>query len=165
MAKRTCSIEGCDSTVRSRGWCSAHYQRWGKYGDPEFRPPERAGSRGWPAFPENLLTKMRPQPNGCVHYGGYIDPNGYGRLGIDGVSAYAHRAAYELFVGPIPDGMTIDHECHNRDRSCVGGVACLHRRCVNVVHLRACTPEENTRAGWERRRPALPALDRGGRAV
>lgn len=34
MAKRTCSIDGCDKIVHARGWCTGHYQRWLKYGDP-----------------------------------------------------------------------------------------------------------------------------------
>lgn len=34
-----CSIEGCSSPSRVRGWCGAHYQRWRRFGDPEFVPP------------------------------------------------------------------------------------------------------------------------------
>jgi hypothetical protein len=43
---------------------------------------------------------------------------------------YAHRFAYELAIGPIPDGLEIDHICHN----------CL---CVNPRHLRAVTRKQN----------------------
>jgi hypothetical protein len=57
----------------------------------------------------------------------------------------AHRFAYELHYGPIPDGLEIDHLCHNRDQSCPGGPACLHRRCVNPAHLEAVTGRENVR--------------------
>lgn len=42
----------------------------------------------------------------------------------------AHRVAYELAVGPIPDGMEIDHSCRNR-------------RCVNPSHLRIATRKQN----------------------
>lgn len=35
MAKRTCSIEDCGGTVRARGWCAKHYQRWHKHGSPD----------------------------------------------------------------------------------------------------------------------------------
>lgn len=44
----------------------------------------------------------------------------------------AHRASYEHFVGPIPDGLTIDHLCGSH-------------RCVNPFHLEAVTLAENIR--------------------
>lgn len=34
MAQRTCQIDGCDSRSLARGWCSKHYQRWKRHGDP-----------------------------------------------------------------------------------------------------------------------------------
>lgn len=34
MAERTCAIDGCDGQMYVRGWCSMHYQRWRKHGDP-----------------------------------------------------------------------------------------------------------------------------------
>lgn len=91
-------------------------------------------------WPENLLARMEPQPNGCIWYSGYISPKGYGRVGA-GVPA--HRAAYEHFVGPIPEGMDLDHLCHNADSSCPGGPTCLHRRCVNPDHLAPKTRRRN----------------------
>lgn len=48
--------------------------------------------------------------------------------------AMAHRASYEAFVGPIPEGMTIDHVCNVRD-------------CVNPDHLRIATQQENILRG------------------
>ncbi|WP_371930528.1 HNH endonuclease signature motif containing protein [Streptomyces poriferorum] len=53
-----------------------------------------------------------------------------------------HRAAYELVVGPIPEGLVIDHTCHNRDATCAGGI-CIHHRCINPNHLEAVTQSEN----------------------
>lgn len=47
---------------------------------------------------------------------------------------YAHRVAYELFRGPIPEGMNLDHLCRTR-------------LCVNPWHLQICTGPENTRRG------------------
>lgn len=42
----------------------------------------------------------------------------------------AHRLMWELCRGPIPDGLTVDHECHNR-------------RCINPDHLRLLTHSQN----------------------
>lgn len=131
MAQGTCSIEGCGRVGKiTRGWCGKHYQAWWKHGDPLW------GNEHLP-WPEALLRRMAPQSNGCIYFTGSLHWKGYGELRRDGRTQRAHRLAYEHFVGPIPDGMTIDHECHNRDKTCDGGNACLHRRCVNPEHLRA----------------------------
>ena len=49
-------------------------------------------------------------------------------------SVAAHRASYEAFVGPIPDGLTLDHLCRNT-------------KCVNPEHLEPVTMRENTLRG------------------
>ena len=101
-------------------------------------------------WPENLLTRMEPQPNGCIYFTGSLNESGYGQVWIkvagSNLLRKAHRAAYELLVGPIPDGLVLDHECHNRDASCLGGSTCPHRRCVNPEHLAPKSKGENTRA-------------------
>lgn len=78
-----------------------------------------------------------PEPNsGCFIWMGAIGSNGYGKIGISGTNklAYAHRAAYEYFVGPIPQGLDLDHKCRMR---------C----CVNPEHLEPVTRKENLRRG------------------
>ena len=94
-------------------------------------------------WPENLLRRLDPQPDGCIYYTGYIAPRGYGQVSIRGEQEYAHRAMYRLMVGPIPFGMEINHRCHSEDTSCEAGNACLHRRCVNPGHLELVTHREN----------------------
>jgi len=78
----------------------------------------------------------------CWLWGMYVDPGGYGRMGIKGLSpALVHRVSYELFVGPIPEGLHIDHLCGTR-------------KCVNPAHLEAVTQRENNRRAnhnWEMR--------------
>ena len=79
------------------------------------------------------------QENGCWHFTGTINQaNNYGTCRGTG----AHRYFYEQMVGPIPDGMHIDHMCHVPGE-CAGGFSCLHRRCVNPAHLEPVTPREN----------------------
>lgn len=57
-------------------------------------------------------------------------PRGYGQYMAAGKNNYAHRLVYEIEVGPIPEGLQIDHICRRRD-------------CVNPAHLRAVTHLEN----------------------
>lgn len=89
---------------------------------------------------------MEPQPNGCIHYTGQVNRHGYGRVTKGGTTAQAHRAAFEYFVGPIPEGMTVGHKCHDADETCAGGPTCLHRRCVNWEHLALETIRDNVLA-------------------
>ena len=66
----------------------------------------------------------------CIPWLGSLFPNGYGRL--DG--RVAHRVIYEALIGPVPEGLQLDHLCRNR-------------ACVNVNHLEPVTQRENIRRG------------------
>lgn len=52
-------------------------------------------------------------PDACWPFVGTPNPDGYMRLRLNGDTAYAHRAAYRMAVGPIPDGMLVCHTCDN----------------------------------------------------
>ena len=62
---------------------------------------------------DRLLDLVSETSQGCWQH---RSPNGvgYGMVSIEGRSVYAHRYAYERFIGPIPDGLVIDHLCRNR---------------------------------------------------
>lgn len=75
---------------------------------------------------------------GCWLWQLSTDPSGYGQIFFEGRILRAHRAAYETWVGPIPDGLVIDH-VHER--------GCRHRHCVNPAHLEPVTRTENARRG------------------
>ena len=57
-------------------------------------------------------------------------PDGYGSFGLGGRQHGAHRIMYQLFNGPIPKGITIDHSCRIYN-------------CVNPLHLRLATYKQN----------------------
>ncbi len=59
-------------------------------------------------------------PKACAIWRGHRLPSGYGTLtDAEGTKHYAHRVAYELTHGPIPEGMVVRHRCPNGpERSC-----------------------------------------------
>jgi len=73
----------------------------------------------------------------CWIYSG-ATARGYGRVWINGKLGIAHRIAYEFFVGPIPDGLQIDH---------VRARGCISRACWNPRHLELVTNHENILRG------------------
>lgn len=82
-----------------------------------------------------LMSHVDKQEHGCWVWTGYVDKKtGYARFNYPGRSILAHRTSYELFKGPIPDGLHIDHLCRNR-------------RCVNPDHLEAVAQTTNTHRG------------------
>lgn len=90
---------------------------------------------------ERLAQIDTSDPDACWIWPGEPGSRGYGRWGKRG--RLAHRAVYELKVGPIPDGYQIGHTCHDR-ADCAGGTACPHRMCVNWVrHLKPMTCVDN----------------------
>jgi hypothetical protein len=96
----------------------------------------------------DLFWNLVERTDGCWFWRGLRKSDGYGFHGM----ALAHRAAYEFTYGPVPEGLTLDHLCHNEDLSCRGGSGCIHRLCVRPDHLEAVDAEENTRRGKRSRR-------------
>lgn len=162
---RSCTVEGCTKSARTRGWCSMHYERWRVLNTPTPPPVaapcsidgchKDATARGWcsmhwwrwrnhghplalkkpTSMLERIKAKVAEEPGtGCWVWQGTISKSGYGRFydPETQTDALAHRLAYEAMVGPIPDGLTLDHLCRVT-------------RCVNPRHLEPVTLAENIR--------------------
>lgn len=70
----------------------------------------------------------------CWEWTAYTDKKGYGSFRLNGKIRKAHRVAYELIKGKIPDGLVLDHLCRNTS-------------CVNPNHLEPVTNKENVDRG------------------
>ena len=118
-----CSVDGCTGKATRRGWCTKHYQRWLTKGSVEDSPTRE----------EIFWTRVEPQEDGCWLWGGQINDHGYGLFRAGRVYR-AHRWSYEHLVGPIPEGLVLDHLCRVRN-------------CVNPDHLEPVTHRENVLRG------------------
>jgi hypothetical protein len=114
--------------------CSRHAQRYWKHGDPLiFHGHRSQDDRFWSKVDARGV---------CWEWTGWRDKDGYGGCG-DG---RAHRVAWTKLVGPVPEGLVLDHLCRNPP-------------CVNPDHLEPVTPKVNTARG----RTAAAARERWAR--
>jgi len=107
-----------------------HLARWRIYGSTELPLRPSIEERFWPKVDAS---------GDCWVWVAYRDPNGYGSFYRDGGPTYAHRVAWELLVGSIPEGLVIDHLCKNPP-------------CVNPDHLEPVPQRVNVLRGALARR-------------
>jgi hypothetical protein len=95
--------------------------------------PIRVSTRGWPLKARFERMLDRRDPNECWPWLGYTDKDGYGTIApTHGTLKKAHRVAYEMMIGPIPDAMGVLHTCDNPS-------------CCNPLHLFIGTQADNDR--------------------
>jgi hypothetical protein len=84
-----------------------------------------------PGATTRLLAKVdTTDPQRCWIWQGAQSKEGYGHFRLYPFTEQAHRVAYWAFIGPIPDGLEIDHLCRQR-------------ACINWRHLEAVTKYQN----------------------
>lgn len=118
-----CTVEGCHRPLLARGWCATHYMRVRRTGQLDHIPA---------TVTEKLWQRFERSESGCWEWIGVVAADGYGHYKTNGRPHQAHRVVYEFLVGPIPEGLQLDHLCRNR-------------KCVNPAHLEPVTAKENTR--------------------
>lgn len=110
--------------------------------------PDAGGRLWWSSLKDRLLIRrtINPETN-CWEWTGSKTKDGYGRMHTESGPRFVHRVAYEIFVGPIPEGMKVLHAC---DNPC----------CLNPEHLRVGTVRDNItdmtrkgRAAWMNDKP------------
>ena len=105
---------------------------------------------------EAFWACVEKQADGCWVWKRGRIPRGYGMVAVNGRKRLAHRMAWELSSGPIPDGLFVCHVCDNPP-------------CVNPEHLFLGTPRDNTidsvrKGRWVRRRLDYAAIASDRRA-
>lgn len=121
---KTCTL--CDKPSRALGLCMTHYND-AKRRDRGARIIAR---RGMTTLQKLQLYVVPGTGDECFKWIGSVNTSGYGRIQIDGQRVLAHRAAYIVFKGEIPEGMKVLHRCDNP-------------RCTNPEHLFLGTQLEN----------------------
>jgi hypothetical protein len=146
--EKKCCIEGCVRSASSLGMCTLHYHRArnGKPMDAPIREVIRHLSDA-----DRLKAKTRVNPEtGCWEWQASRTPLGYGQVRFRGTRELAHRAAWEVFKGPIPP-----------DDSRYGTKGVLHRCdnpcCINPEHLFLGGQQDNcidsvSKGRWGKRR-------------
>lgn len=83
---------------------------------------------------DSPVSDYRPDLSPCWLWTASRDGKGYGQFKLNGRYVRAHRYAYELLIGPIPEGAELDHLCRVR-------------HCTRHDHLEPVTHQENARRG------------------
>lgn len=123
--KRRCGRADCDKPHEAQGLCRNHYRVAMHAGLIQKVPRKTIEQRFW---------EKVDKTEACWIWTGALS-TGYGFFNPSArEKGYAHRYSYEWSVGPIPDGMQLDHLCRNT-------------RCVNPAHLEPVEPGENYRRG------------------
>lgn len=100
------------------------------------------GRNTWTSIGSLLTRRSVRSPSGCLLWGGSLDTGGYGVVMVEGRPVKAHRVAWTVANGPIPDGLRVLHTCDVRN-------------CIEPSHLWLGTQGDNIRDMWQKGRQNL----------
>lgn len=156
-----CDVDKCSKKVKSRGMCSAHYEKARREGEIPGLEDRKcsvercdgglyakglcsmhykaqlthgsplAGGRSY-LSPEEAFEARTEWQGDCLVWTGSKDTSGYGLIRVRGKMEKVHRYIWGRRVGAISSGKMIDHTCFTKT-------------CVNIAHLRLATRSENRR--------------------
>lgn len=124
--KPPCNYGDCQSVSVVRGMCRSHYRRARLDGDIVIRR-QQVGME-----PIERFLNFFERGAGCWIWMGARNSFGYGNFNWGGGRyVNAHRLAYEHFIGPVPEGLVLDH------------IVCDNPPCCNPWHLQPTTFREH----------------------
>lgn len=122
-----CSVESCQRRVKAKNFCSPHYKRWRRKGDPTWKRPtteERYWSRVNVGKKDDCWLWVGSKQT--IRRG----KTRYGCFNFEDKTVSAHRFGWKLAFGSIPEGMHVLHKCDNP-------------LCQNPSHLFLGTNQDN----------------------
>jgi len=123
---RLCSIPECDKVVACRGWCSMHYGRWQRHGDP-------LAGKSYGETKKFFDIALKYEGSNCLIWPFYRNQHGYGQIWMNGrVHLVSRLVCIEINGTPPSDSHHAAHTCGNG-----------HLGCINPRHLVWKTPAEN----------------------
>lgn len=126
---RICSIEGCSNIHYGQGYCSPHYQRWRRHGDPLGGNRNRGEAQRY--YEEVVLPY---KGDDCLKWPYNTHKNGYGFISRKNKIRSVHIYVCMSVYGPRPSKKhVVAHSCGNGTKGC-----------VNPNHLRWATYKENS---------------------
>lgn len=137
-AKLPCRCDGCAFPRRARGFCTMHYQRWKKYGDPNVIKPTRVPGDPWVRFWKYVKID---QVTGCWLWTGAKFQLGYGAFRVNNMQWRVHVWTWEQTNGErprYPKGHRLEGRVYPLDH-----FVCSTRHCANPRHVRPVTDREN----------------------
>ena len=136
-----CSVPNCGRKFSAKGFCKSHYERARLGLTTEKVLHHRRPDNTPPRIICRETKCSMPGLEGPCHEFVHAKLNGYGIVQYQGKCTLVHRYVWERDIGPIPEGLVIDHRCRNR-------------ACCNTNHLRLVTLSVNSKenvvgASWQ----------------